>query len=74
MDVDPRQLHDLLTAVKDAERAIWTPGATSEQIDQRNHAAHAAMTAGWTAEQIADELGVTPDDVRRWISPGQNQL
>jgi ribosome-binding protein aMBF1 (putative translation factor) len=62
-DVPPQEL---LAAVVDHERAIWTARATIRQIDLRNRAARAAVEAGWSAEDIARAVHVKPGDVQRW--------
>jgi hypothetical protein len=57
----------LLDAVAEVDRALWESGDTMT-IGLRNLAAHTALAAGWTLQDVADRVGVLPGDVTRWVS------
>jgi DNA-binding NarL/FixJ family response regulator len=51
------------------EDAVWaTTDAPSAALGVRNTAVREALAAGWTADEIAHEVHVKPEDVHRWAS------
>lgn len=63
-----RRPQELLTAVRERDRAVWTAEAPNGAIALRNQAVRAAIAGGWTADEIAQHVKVTSADVRRWAS------
>jgi len=55
----------LLHAVTDSDRALWESG-DSGAIARRNHAVLAALSGGWSEQDVAQAVGVRPQDVARW--------
>ena len=60
-------LPELLEALRTIEQDLWTPDKPPT-LETRNTAARAALEGGWTAEDLATELKVEPEDIRRWAS------
>jgi DNA-binding NarL/FixJ family response regulator len=58
----------LLDAVRRTDRALWEPrgGVT---LTARNDAVRAALAAGWTPQEIAEQVQVASVDVERWAGP-----
>jgi hypothetical protein len=59
---------EILDLVVQTDRQIWDGGGLAT-IRTRNDAVSSAIASGWTPDEIADELGVRPDDVLRWAEP-----
>ncbi len=59
---------EILDLVVQTDRQIWDGGGLAT-IRTRNESVRAALAAGWTPDEIADELGVRPADVQRWATP-----
>ena len=59
---------EILDLVVQTDRQIWAGGGLAT-IHTRNDTVRAAIAVGWTPDEIADELGVRPDDVHRWATP-----
>jgi DNA-binding NarL/FixJ family response regulator len=57
---------EALQAVTDMDKALWQSNDTVT-ITQRNHSVAAALSAGWTEQDIARAVGVLPEDVARWL-------
>ena len=56
---------ELLQAVADIDRSLWE-SSDATTITQRNEAVVAALSSGWTEEDLARAVGVRTDDVVRW--------
>lgn len=70
---DTTRAHQLLQTVVESDRSLWEPDSGSMTIAQRNSAVQAALAGGWTAQDVADQLGVLPGDVSRWAQDAATQ-
>lgn len=59
---------EILDLVVQTDRQIWDGGGLTT-IRTRNETVRSAIAAGWTPDEIADQLGVRPDDILRWAEP-----
>jgi FixJ family two-component response regulator len=58
----------LIAAAVAADRAVWQFGGVAS-LQQRNQAVREAVAAGCGPEEMAQALGVKPQDVQRWVTP-----
>jgi hypothetical protein len=62
---DKSRSEALLDAAHSADQALWEPGS-GMTLAARNDIIRAALSGGWTEEEIADHIRVASVDVRRW--------
>jgi len=58
---------EMLAQALRVDQALWQEDL-SVSIQERNEAVTAAARDGWTEQEIAQELGVLPQDVHHWIT------
>ncbi|HEY6796163.1 MAG TPA: hypothetical protein VI248_15920 [Kineosporiaceae bacterium] len=74
MSAESSPPEELLLEVARWEQAVWSPDATTGTIDLRNEATRAALSAGWTVDDVAGRVGVKPADVARWAGASHHLL
>ncbi len=61
-----------LVLAREADDRFWASGRDSlKHRQERDRALAAALDAGISREQLADELGVTIDDIERMVRAAQ---